>query len=68
MLIGKKKKTPKTPKNPERFLLRLRKRHICSFFPLFFSTVLEVLLSVIRQEREIKKHADENGRNISVHI
>ena len=40
------------------FPLRSRRRKGYPFLPLFFNTVLRVLVTAIRKEKEIKKNLD----------
>ena len=42
-------------KNWKHFLLRSRTRQGCSLWPLLFNMVLEVLATVVREEKEVKE-------------
>ena len=46
----------------EAFLVKSGKRLVCTLSPLLFNIVLEVLGTVIRQEEEIKRTVNWNGR------
>lgn len=54
-------------KRQNSFSLRLGKRQGCSLTPLLLNIILEVLASVIKQEKS-KSHADWEGRNKTASI